>query len=323
MPTSKPRTAAHAGSASTAMHRQAPGRPEVAGVTITHPDRILYSEQGVTKLDIARYYQDVEDWILPHLADRPLSLLRCPEGPGEACFFQKHPSATFARELPRVAIKEKEGGTADYLYVSTLGDLITLAQFGVLEIHVWGGPVANVDAPDTLVFDLDPGPGVSWNQIVEAAFGVRDRLEALGLTGFPQATGGKGVHVVVPIEPTLTWDQARDFVRAICRAQASDHPESFTTNMAKARREGRIFLDYLRNGRGNTSIARYSLRAREGAPVATPLRWEELAPLARANRYGLGNIRRRLAALKSDPWAGYEQARTRVGKDKRTRAGSE
>ncbi|MDQ2077571.1 DNA ligase D [Marinimicrobium sp. ABcell2] len=283
--------------------------PVVAGVRLSHSDRMLYPEQGITKLDLARYYEDVQDWILPYIVNRPLSLLRCPDAWDQTCFFQKHPGQrNFAKGVLRVAIDEKRGGSSDYLYVTSVRDLVTLAQFGVLELHPWGSRIEDVESPDTLVFDLDPGPDVPWSKIAHGASGVRERLRQLGLVGFLQATGGKGLHVIVPIEPGLSWDQAKDFSHAVARAHAHDDPTNFTTNMAKTKRQGRIFIDYLRNGRGSTSIGRYSIRARKNAPVAVPLRWEELTPAISANRYTINNLRRRLSSLKRDPWEGYTEA---------------
>lgn len=288
--------------------------PVVAGVTITHPDRILYPDQGITKFDIARYYEDVHDQVLRHLARRPISMLRCPEGIGDECFFQKHPDQAFASDVPRIEIAEKQGGHSAYLYVESANHLVSLVQYGVLELHSWGSTINNVEQPDTLIFDLDPGPGVSWEAIARAATSLRERLEKLGLTSFLQATGGKGLHLIVPITPKWGWDEIKALTLGIARAHASDDPKALTTNMSKDKRRGRIFIDYLRNGRGNTSIARYSTRARDNATVAIPLRWDELTPGATANRYTVSNIRRRLSALKGDPWEDYEDARREIPK---------
>lgn len=290
------------------------GDPVVAGVPITHPDRILYPEQGITKLDVARYYQQVADHLLPHLADRPLSLLRCPEGLDEECFFQKHPDKSFARDVPRTSIAEKQGGSSTYLYVTSASDLVGLVQYGVLEFHPWGCTIHDVEKPDTLIFDLDPGPDLPWRAISQAATSLRDRLDSLGIASFLQASGGKGLHLVVPVKPKWGWDDMKAFTQGISEAHAADDPKNLTTNMSKAKRRGKVFIDYLRNGRGNTSIARYSTRARENATVATPMRWDELTPGATANRYTVNNLRRRLSALKADPWEGYEDTRNTISK---------
>lgn len=286
--------------------------PVVAGVTITHPDRILYPDQGITKLDVARYYEAVHDQVLRHLARRPLSMLRCPEGISEEGFFQKHPDHTFASDVPRIEIAEKQGGHSTYLYVESASHLVALVQYGVLELHPWGCTIDKIEQPDTLIFDLDPGPDVSWRAIARAATSLKERLDELGLTSFLQATGGKGLHLIVPIKPEWGWEEIKAFTFGIARAHASDAPKALTTNMSKDKRRGKVFIDYLRNGRGNTSIARYSTRARENATVATPLRWDELSPGATANRYTVSNLRRRLSALKGDPWEGYEDARNTI-----------
>ncbi len=292
------------------------GKPErarkkntAANVAITHPDRILYSEQGVSKADVARHYEALAPWILPHLKERPLSLLRCPEGLSGECFFQKHPDTNFAKDVPRVAIPEKQGGKSDYVYIGSATDLVWLVQYGVLELHPWGCRIDDLERPDTLVFDLDPGPGLAWKVIAETAKSLRERLTSLGLNSFLQATGGKGLHLIVPVRPELDWEQAKAFAQAISTAHASDDLKNLTTNMSKTKRRGKVFIDYLRNSRGSTSIARYSTRAKESATVATPLRWGELSAKATANRYTVNNVRRRLRALKVDPWEGYEEAR--------------
>ena len=281
---------------------------DVAGVRLTHPDRVLYPEQGVTKLALARYYEEVAEWILPHLAQRPLSLVRCPQGRETTCFYQKHPGEGMASRLPRVGIEEKDG-THPYLYVRSLADLVALVQAGVLELHVWGSRIDDIERPDLLVFDLDPAEDVAWRAVLHAARELRERLDALGLAAFVRTTGGKGLHVVVPLEPRRGWDDVKAFARGVAEAHARAEPRRFTTNMSKAKRGGRIFLDYLRNGRGATAIASYSTRARVGAPVAVPLRWDELGPAIRSDRYHVGNVRRRLAALTGDPWEGFEAAR--------------
>lgn len=299
------------------------GDPEVAGVKLSNADKILYPEQGVTKLDMARYYEDIKEWILPHLLNRPLALLRCPEGWDQECFFQKHPGKNFARGVPRIPVNEKNDKTVDYMYVESISDVVELVQFNVLEFHPWGSQIQDVEAPDTLIFDLDPGPDVAWRQIVGAAEGLRERLRTMGLTSFLQATGGKGLHLVVPIKPTSNWDEVKQFAHAVSKAHAQGDPLALTTNMAKSKRQGKIFLDYLRNGRGNTSIARYSLRAREDAPIATPLRWDELTPQTRSNRYTINNIRRRLSALPEDPWVGYEESRVAITSAMRRKVGLE
>lgn len=286
-----------------------PGEVVVAGVRISNPDRILFPEQSVAKVDLARYYEDIADWVLPLIARRPLSLLRCPEGPESECFFQKHPSPSLAKGLPRIAIAEKHD-TRDYVYVETIAHLVTLVQAGTLELHPWGCHIDDIEHPDLMVFDLDPGPDVTWKHMIDATRDLRDRLTDLGLTCFLRTTGGKGLHVVVPLEPRADWDEVKAFAHAVAERHASDDPDRLTSNMSKAKRQGRIFVDYLRNGRGATAIASYSARARPGAPVAVPVRWDELDASLRPDRYNVHNLHRRLRALKGDPWADFEAART-------------
>ncbi|GHA92094.1 DNA ligase D [Modicisalibacter luteus] len=286
----------------------------VLGIRLTHPDRVLYPEQGLTKLGLARFYEEIQDWILPRLARRPLSLVRCPEGRTSECFFQKHPRVAIPASVPRIDIEEKSG-RSQYLYVESAADLVALVQAGALEIHPWGSRVEDIERPDNLVFDLDPAPGVAWQEILRIAGTLRERLESLGLGAFVRTTGGKGLHVVVPITPSATWDEAKAFAKTVAQQHVQDDPKRLTINMAKSKREGRIFIDYLRNGRGATAVASYSVRARENAPVCVPVRWDELNAALRADRYTTENLKRRLAALREDPWAGYAEAARPIGKD--------
>lgn len=281
----------------------------VAGVGLTSPDRVVYPGQGVTKRELAEYYAAVAERMLPWVERRPLSLVRCPDGRDGECFFQKHPRYSLAKEVPRVEIEEKRGARKRYLYVADPADLVRLIQAGTLELHCWGSRVDDVERPDILVFDLDPGPDVEWMRVVRTARNLRQRLAALGLGAFVRTTGGKGLHVVVPLQPSARWDEAKAFSRALAQRHAREDPGGLTANMSKARREGRIFIDYLRNGRGATAIANYSTRARDGAPVAVPLRWRELSGAMAPDRYNTANLMRRLGALKGDPWAGFDEAR--------------
>jgi bifunctional non-homologous end joining protein LigD len=282
------------------------GAVEVAGSELTHPERILYPEQGVTKLALARYYESIHEWVLPWLAQRPLVLVRCPEG-REACFYQKHLPRTQAGSVPRIAIHE-EDAVRDYAYVRSLADLLALVQHDVLEFHVWGCRVEDIEHPDLLVFDLDPAPEVAWDLVLHTARELRERLQQLGLTAFPRTTGGKGLHLVVPLQPSADWHTAKDFAKAVVERLAHDEPRLLTAHMAMAKRHGRIFLDYLRNTRGSTAIASYSARARPRAPVAVPLRWDELSPALRSDHYTVETLPRRLGALKADPWEGFFEA---------------
>ncbi len=297
------------GKTPTQSARKGGAEDTVAGVRLTHPDRVLYAAQGITKLHLARYYEHIESWVMPQLARRPLSLVRCPAGSDQSCFFQKHPPEGLSSAVGRVTVRESSG-EATYLYVESLEAIVALVQIGVLEFHCWGSRIDSLEQPDLLVLDLDPGPGVTWPRLLEGALALKARVEALGLTTFPKLTGGKGLHLVVPIAPEREWDEVKRFAAAIAEAEAREKPERFTANMAKAHRHGRIFIDYLRNGRGATAIAPYSTRARAGAPVAVPVGWEELDPASRSDRYAIDTVRRRLAALRKDPWEGFDAART-------------
>jgi bifunctional non-homologous end joining protein LigD len=293
------------------------GAIEIEGTELTHPERILYPEQGVTKLALARYYESIHEWVLPYLAHRPLVLLRCPEGRPESaddkpCFYQKHLPRTQARSVPRIAIREEEEA-GDYVYVRSLADLLVLVQHDVLEFHVWGCRVEDVERPDLLVFDLDPAPEVAWAEVVRTARGLRERLQQLGLTAFPRTTGGKGLHLVVPLQPDADWHTVKNFARAVAERHAQDEPRLLTANMSKSKRRGKIFLDYLRNIRGSTAIASYSPRARPHAPVAVPLRWDELSVALRSDHYTVETLPRRLRALKADPWEGFFEAAVPLG----------
>ncbi|HET7569932.1 MAG TPA: DNA ligase D [Gammaproteobacteria bacterium] len=292
----------------------------VAGVRLSNPNRVLYEQMGITKLDLAHYYESIADWILPQLADRPLSLLRCPSGAGN-CFFQKHPGEALVPGMPRIDITENNGDLRTYVYVHALPDLISLVQAGTLEIHPWGSRVDNVDKPDLIVFDLDPSPEVGWAEVLRVAGTLRERLEQLGLTPFVRLTGGKGLHLVVPLRRRDGWDEIKAFARAVCEAHVHDEPKKLTATMSKAKRRGRIFLDYLRNGRGATAIASYSTRAHPHAPVSVPVRWDELSESIQSDYYRVDNLPQRLAALKANPWADFESARRQITKAMRKAVG--
>jgi bifunctional non-homologous end joining protein LigD len=280
----------------------------VAGITLTHPDRVLWPERGITKLQLARYYEAIEAWLMPALANRPLALLRCPDGRTGSCFFQKHPGKTMSSEIPRVSIREKDA-VASYMYVREISDVVRLVQMGVLELHVWGSHVDDLERPDLMVLDLDPDPELAWPEVIRAAKQLRERLNALGLASFPRVTGGRGMHVVVPLKPSAEWDAVKAFSLTIAAGLAKDDPDRFTTNMAKSKRIGKVFIDYLRNGRGATAIASYSTRAREGAPVAVPLSWDELRTTMPPDGYDLVSVERRLRRLRADPWREFDEAR--------------
>ena len=273
------------------------GSVEFAGVRLTHPERVLYPDQGITKLALAEYYAAIEAWALPHLANRPLSLVRCPEGQGKECFYQKHATPAVPDVVGRVQIPEGAGtGTGTYTYIKDLAGLIAMVQMGVLEIHPWGSTVKKLETPDIVTFDFDPDLGLPWERVTEAALEMREALFGIGLRSFAKTTGGKGLHVVAPIE----------------RRHVKTYPDRFTSNMAKRARTGRIFIDYLRNGRGATAIGAYSARARPGATVATPLFWDEVEKGVTPDAFTVATVPARLRQIKADPWAEMAKVRQSI-----------
>jgi len=268
-------------------------------VKFSHPDRIYWTDVEITKQKLADYYRLVWDHMAPHVAKRPMALVRCPEGVGGQCFFQKHAAAGLVSERIR-RIKDQKG--EELIYIDDLDGLLTLVQAGVLEIHVWGSTVDDIELCNRIVFDLDPGDDVPWAAVNKAARELRERLGELKLTSFVKTTGGKGLHVVVPTNGT-PWDDAKDFSHAMVLAMTADSPDRYVSKMTKSIRGGKIFLDYLRNGRGATAIVAYSTRARAGATVSVPVSWEELGPKLTPNKFTVLNIEKRLAGLKKDPWA--------------------
>jgi bifunctional non-homologous end joining protein LigD len=274
----------------------------VAGVKLTHPDRVLWAEQGLTKEGLAGFYADIADWLLPHVVNRPLALVRCPSGAQAQCFFQKHAWAGLHRAIRSVPI---EGEDEPVLAVEDVAGVIGLVQAGVLEIHPWGSILDDVERPDRLIFDFDPGERRGFGDVIAGAREIRQRLKDLWLESFVKTTGGKGLHVVVPLVPTVGWDEAKEFTRQVASAMAADAPDRYTDRLPKKDRVGRIFVDFLRNGRGATAVAAYSTRARPGAPVSTPLAWDELADVKSAAAFTVANLRSRLAHLGRDPWEGF------------------
>jgi bifunctional non-homologous end joining protein LigD len=281
---------------------------EFSGVRFTHPERVLFPEQGVTKRDLAIYYERIADWILPHISDRPLTLVRCPEGRQKQCFYQKHVTDQFPASVRRVEVAEG-GKNVPYGAVRSLEGLLSLVQMGVLEFHIWGSHIDAVEKPDYVVFDLDPDEGLPWERVVEGATTMRQLLEHLGLRSFLKTTGGKGLHVCVPLTRRDSWDEVKAFTKAVSEAVVAHDPKRYTSKLPKASRKGKIFIDYLRNGRGATSICAYSTRARADAPVSTPLFWEELETDVRANTYTVRNLPERLEGLDADPWADFLKVR--------------
>ncbi len=281
---------------------------DIAGVRLTHPERIMWEETGLTKQGLAEFYSDIADWILPHVIGRPLSLLRCPSGVSEQCFFAKHPWHGLGVGIRRVDTGDDE----PMLAIDDLTGLVGLVQSGVVEIHPWGATVERPDEPDRLIFDLDPGEDVAWGDVVVAAREVRERLTQIGLESFVKTSGGKGLHVVVPIAPSIDWDTAKAFTGSLAAAMSKDDPARYVATMSKRARRGRILIDYFRNARGATAVAAYSTRARQEASVSTPLTWEELSQGVRADHFRVENLRQRLQFLASDPWEGFFDLRQRI-----------
>ena len=278
----------------------------VAGVRVTSPDRVLFEELGLTKEALARYYESIAEWLLPDLRKRPLSLVRCPQGPGEGCFYQKHIDAAWSSQIDRVAIPESDG-EGIYAVANSAAAVVGLVQKGVIELHVWGSTTTDLGKPDRMVFDLDPDPEVAWRDVMGAARTTRERLADLGLESFVKTSGGKGLHVMVPLATRHDWDEVKAFSRAVAESLAGEAPRLFTAKMAKKLRTGRIFIDYLRNAPGATTIAAYSVRAREGAPVSTPLHWDELGGRMKPRQFHAANVARRLQGLHSDPWKTFRR----------------
>jgi bifunctional non-homologous end joining protein LigD len=267
-------------------------------VQFTHPDRVYWVDVGVTKQDLADYYRLVWDWMAPHVVNRPLALVRCPEGTKGQCFFQKHASAGLTEQRLRTVI---DNNKRQIIAVEDIDGLLSLVQAGVLEVHVRGSLIDHLDRCDRIVFDIDPGDGVAWAEVVAAARDVRERLAALELESFVKLSGGKGLHVVLPIEGA-DWDTTKTFAQTVAFAMNADDPKRYVAKMTKSLRTGKIFVDYLRNSLEQTSVAAYSTRAREGAPVSVPVTWEELGRTKGGNQYTVLNLGKRLAGLKQDPW---------------------
>ena len=316
----------HAGAGSEtaqpARNAKAEETVRVAGVVLTNPGRVFWPEIGFTKLDLVRFYEQVADRILPHVANRPLSLVRCPNGYTGECFYQKHVE-NFPSAVLTVGITEGDGGaTVPYPWIDSLSGLVGLAQMGVLEIHPWGARRDNPDRPDRLVFDLDPDPALPWGQVAATALLLRSELGRLGLESWLKTTGGKGLHVVVPIDRRTDWPDARAFARAFVDSIVRIEPRMFTANMRKGQRDGRIFIDYLRNSRGATAVAPYSTRAREWAPVSMPMTWEELEQTSERPVFTVANAVERLGDF-PDPWVDIASVRQSITKQVRERVGLE
>ena len=280
---------------------------------LTSPTRIVYPDRGITKQQVADYYRNMMDWFLPEIIDRPVSIIRCTQGADRPCFFQKHHTAGL-ESVDAVKLKEEAGNQADYLVARDGQSIMEMVQFNALEFHPWGSHAEQPDRADRIVFDLDPGPGVSWADIVKAARQVRKLLENLELVSYVRTSGGKGLHVVVPLNPGCDWNIVKPFAHSFADTMAGMEPLKFVSTATKKFRNGKIFIDYLRNGRGATSVASFSLRAREGAPVAMPLRWEELGKVKSGAQFDIESAPARMKRLKHHPWEGIEKVKQDLDK---------
>jgi bifunctional non-homologous end joining protein LigD len=285
----------------------------VAGIKLTNPSKLLYPEAGITKRDLALYYERIGELILPHLRDRPLTLVRCPDGWPKHCFYQKHADKAVPDVIDRIEIQESDG-TDIYMMANSVSAIVATVQMGALELHPWGSRANKLGFPDCMIFDFDPDESLPWSALVQAVELLRTLLDDIGLHSFLKTTGGKGLHVVLPIRPTAPWDTAKGFSKAIAEVLTGTFPDRFTSKMSKASRTGKIFVDYLRNGEGATAIAPYATRAKANAPVATPIAWSELAKDVRFDHFNVSNVPERLKRQKKDPWAGFFDLRQAVTK---------
>ncbi len=286
--------------------------PEVGGVAISNPGRVVYPDAGLTKLDAARFIDRVAPLMLPHVAGRPLTFLRCPEGIADECFFQKHWTGKVPDALDTVPIRQGGGEVRRYVVVHDVPGLVTLVQWGILEIHLWGARADDVERPDRVTFDLDPGDGVEWSDMRTAARAVRALLTSVGLECWLKTSGGKGLHVVVPLARRSTWDEASEFARAVAERLASEAPSRFVSVASKAKRPGKVFVDWLRNTRGATSVAPWSMRARPGAGVSVPIPWSALSRVKAGDQYTVPSLSR--GKLPADAWSAIDQTRQQLSK---------
>ncbi len=287
-------------------------KPAAGSIKITHPDRLVWPSLGITKLELVRYYEEVAQWFLPQVKDRPLSLVRCPDGAEGQCFYQRH--LMMARSPGHLkTVKRERSSKGAYIYADSEEAVISAIQNGAVEFHTWGATVPDIKHPDRITMDLDPGPGIEWGTLVEAARLTRTLLDGVGLRSFLKTTGGKGLHVVAPIVPELGWDEVKEFTRLLAVMLTRARPELFVAKMAKDRRTGKIFVDYLRNSETASAVAAYSTRARPGAYVSTPLAWDEAGEKTDLRtRFSLKSVPARLKRLRADPWKDYADTRQKI-----------
>jgi bifunctional non-homologous end joining protein LigD len=274
----------------------------VAGVAITHPEREVFPEIHLTKLQLAEYYEAVAPLMLPHVKLRPISAVRCPDGASGQCFFQKHWPPKGGAKINTKPVAEGSGDPEPYAFVTSARDLVALVQHGTIETHIWGSKFGSLDKPDRLVLDLDPGPGVTWRVIKTAAHEVRELFTSLGLESWVKLTGGKGIHIVVPIERRAEWDIVNGFAKAAAQRLMRDNPKLYVAKASKAVRDKRIFVDWMRNSRGATYAAPWCARARAGAPVSIPLHWDELSAVTKPDQFTIPKVMKMIAKGIDDPW---------------------
>lgn len=278
---------------------------------LSHPDKLVYPDINITKLDLANYYHKMEKWILPYIIKRPLTLLRCPQGQKKKCFYQRH-LTTKTENIYAITLADKTNKLEPYLYIKDKLGLMTLIQLGVLEIHPWASKIDKLERPDFITFDLDPGMSLEWKKVIEAAFFVRENLKRINLQSFVKTTGSKGLHIVVPIKRLYSWDNIKVFAHTFVNYLAMQNPSLIVANMSKKKRKGKIFVDYLRNQRGASSVAPYSTRVKRNASVATPLSWNELNVRIKSDTFTIKNLPQRLARLKRDPWSNFYRLKQRL-----------
>lgn len=291
--------------------KKQPAPATESDVTISSRDRVIFPEAKATKGDLADYYAAIAPVMLPHTARRPISLVRCPQGRGKKCFFQKHDSGSFGDHVLHVPIKEKDGEHEDYLYIEDADGLLACVQMGTIEFHGWDSHVDTLENPDRMVFDLDPDEGLDFADVKKAALDIRRQLADIGLVSFAMLSGGKGVHVVVPLDPGHSWDAHKDFSKRFAEALSLAEPDRFVATMSKAKRKGKIFIDWLRNQRGSTAIMPYSARAREQAPVAVPIGWDALADVEKAGVWTIndaGELLERATSAELKGWGFASQS---------------
>lgn len=282
----------------------------IEGVKISHPDRVIDPSSGARKIDVVQYYEAIAKWILPHLQDRPVSLVRAPGDIEGELFFQKH-----SEKLTIPNVTQHPGidpGHPALITIESVAALVGAAQMGGIEMHTWNALAAKLEKPDRVVFDLDPGEGLGWDRMIEAASVTRELLEELGLMSFCKTSGGKGLHVVVPLSPQAGWDEVKAFSQAVAQHMATTLPDYFSAKMGKQNRRNKIFVDYLRNNRGSSTVSAFSLRARPGMGASVPIAWDELQATTRGDQWKIGNLQERLDALKKDPWSEYAKTRQRI-----------